>query len=615
MTVRHVIPALTLLVGLIGCAGDGPQVPTTFTPASGTTLQMSGTVANSVGAPPQVQILDAKGRGIKGITVRWVPGANSGTVVNDSSTTDKSGVALSGGWKLGTAAGAQTLTASAQGLSSVTFTAQVAPGAVATLVRLSPDDQRSTVNTPVASPPSVQARDIYGNPIPGVPVTFSSATGGGTIDGAQQVTNSTGNATATSWKLGTIAGLQTAVATSGSALQASFNAIALAGPAANLVKALGDAQEGVTGTPIPTPPGVKVVDSYGNAVGNIPVTFTPGPNSGSVLNGIISSDPATGVAIVGSWVLGTGSTQTLIATSTSLPGKSVTFTATGLTSAFNIDVRFIGTGGTTAVRQAFINAAAKWRRMIVGHVRNSTLNRAPGDCVSWMPAINETISDVVIFARIGPIDSGGTNGLNTLARAGPCLYNTQDLLTTTGLMEFDEYDVPSMITDGTFGDVVLHEMGHVLGVGSLWRVGGRTLLADAGSAAPYFTGPTTLAAFRSINTVTFASGNPVPVEGNQYPVGTRDAHWRQSIFGKELMQGFAKAGGMPLSRVTVASLQDLGYVVNLNAADPFSITAGIVRGFPEPAVTAEVHLHDGIVWEMLGVDGRGRVVNRIPPLR
>ncbi len=615
MTVRHVIPALTLLVGLIGCAGDGPQVPTTFTPASGTTLQMSGTVANSVGAPPQVQILDAKGRGIKGITVRWVPGANSGTVVNDSSTTDKSGVALSGGWKLGTAAGAQTLTASAQGLSSVTFTAQVAPGAVATLVRLSPDDQRSTVNTPVASPPSVQARDIYGNPIPGVPVTFSSATGGGTIDGAQQVTNSTGNATATSWKLGTIAGLQTAVATSGSALQASFNAIALAGPAANLVKALGDAQEGVTGTPIPTPPGVKVVDSYGNAVGNIPVTFTPGPNSGSVLNGIISSDPATGVAIVGSWVLGTGSTQTLIATSTSLPGKSVTFTATGLTSAFNIDVRFIGTGGTTAVRQAFINAAAKWRRMIVGHVRNSTLNRAPGDCVSWMPAINETISDVVIFARIGPIDSGGTNGLNTLARAGPCLYNTQDLLTTTGLMEFDEYDVPSMITDGTFGDVVLHEMGHVLGVGSLWRVGGRTLLADAGSAAPYFTGPTTLAAFRTINTVTFASGNPVPVEGNQYPVGTRDAHWRQSIFGKELMQGFAKAGGMPLSRVTVASLQDLGYVVNLNAADPFSITAGIVRGFPEPAVTADVHLHDGIVWEMLGVDGRGRVVNRIPPLR
>ena len=81
------------------------------------------------------------------------------------------------------------------------------------------------------------------------------------------------------------------------------------------------------------------------------------------------------------------------------------------------------------------------------------------------------------------------------------------------------------------------------------------------------------------------------------------------------MQGFAKAGGMPLSRVTVASLQDLGYVVNLNAADPFSITAGIVRGFPEPAVTAEVPLHDSVVWEMLGVDQRGRLVNRIPPRR
>jgi hypothetical protein len=64
----------------------------------------------------------------------------------------------------------------------------------------------------------------------------------------------------------------------------------------------------------------------------------------------------------------------------------------------------------------------------------------------------------------------------------------------------------------------------------------------------------------------------VPVE-NTGGQGTRDAHWRESIFGRELMQGFAKAGGMPLSRITTGSLQDMGYLVNLNASDSYSLTA------------------------------------------
>jgi len=36
---------------------------------------------------------------------------------------------------------------------------------------------------------------------------------------------------------------------------------------------------------------------------------------------------------------------------------------------------------------------------------------------------------------------------------------------------------------------------------------------------------------------------------------------------------------MPLSRVTAASLQDLGYIVNLAAADPFSLVASLSYSF------------------------------------
>ena len=176
-------------------------------------------------------------------------------------------------------------------------------------------------------------------------------------------------------------------------------------------------------------------------------------------------------------------------------------------------------------------------------------------------------------------------------------------------MEFDESDLTSVLANGTFGDIVLHEMGHVLGVGTMWDIG-RTLLSDAGSAAPYFTGSLARNAFTAINTLTF-SCIPVPVEGNQFGVGTRDSHWRESVFGRELMQGFAKVGGMPLSRVTAASMQDLGYLVNLGAADPYTIASQILLGFPPSGLAAPALFNDQLRSDLIGVDREGRVVKVI----
>jgi hypothetical protein len=38
-----------------------------------------------------------------------------------------------------------------------------------------------------------------------------------------------------------------------------------------------------------------------------------------------------------------------------------------------------------------------------------------------------------------------------------------------------------------------------------------------------------------------------------------------------LMSGWVAAAGNPLSRVTAASLQDIGYVVDLGAAEPYTL--------------------------------------------
>jgi hypothetical protein len=604
---RHVACCGIALLALGACGSDDPQVPTTFAPAGGVTLQLTGTVATAVTASPQVQILDAKGKGIKGLRVRWRVGANSGGVVNDSTVTDGGGVALSGGWTLGPAAGVQTLTASADGVSAVTFTAQVAAGPATNLVRVSADGQVATVNATVAQAPSARAQDVFGNPVSGIPVTFDIASGGGAITGAQQTTDVNGLATAASWKLGSTAGQQVARASAPNVSQALFLANALAGPPTTLTKAVGDNQDGVSGFAVGVAPGVRVTDDFNNPVGNVPVTFTPGANSGTVTNATVTSNANTGIAAVGSWVLSGASTQTLVATSASIPGKSVTFNATSSNSQFGLEVRFVGNGGTPEVRQAFLNAAVRWRRVIIGHVHTLPVNEPAGDCLSWMPAINETFNDVVIYARIGPID--GVN--NILARAGPCYFSLADNLTIMGIMEFDEADLTNMLNNGTFGDVVLHEMGHVLGIGTLWDQG-RSLLQLPGTAAPFYNGAGARAAFAAINTVTF-SGTPVPVEGNQYGPGTRDSHWRESVFGRELMQGFAKVGGMPMSRVTVASLADMGYVVNLAAADPYSITSPILQGFVQADIAPLVPMHSDLLTPLYGFDRNGKLSRVVPP--
>jgi len=92
----------------------------------------------------------------------------------------------------------------------------------------------------------------------------------------------------------------------------------------------------------------------------------------------------------------------------------------------------------------------------------------------------------------------------------------------------------------------------------------------AGTSNPRYVGQQGLAAY---NAITSGTATGVPVE-NTGGSGTRDAHWRESVFGNELMTGFVGPGtNMPLSRLTVGSLADLGYSVNFAAADPYTLPA------------------------------------------
>jgi hypothetical protein len=221
------------------------------------------------------------------------------------------------------------------------------------------------------------------------------------------------------------------------------------------------------------------------------------------------------------------------------------------TSPFTIEVRFLG--GLNATQQAAFTAAAdRWTTVIVGDLPSVRVD-------------GEVIDDVVIRAQGVAIDGPG----KILGQAGPTHLRPPSAgaaayLTAKGIMSFDTADLAKMQSAGTLTDVITHEMGHVLGIGTLWER--KDLLKRPGTQNPVFAGAGAMDEYKLLR----GGGRRrrVPVENTGGP-GTAGGHWRETVFQNELMSGFISAPGNPLSRMTVASLGDLGYEVDVDAGEPY----------------------------------------------
>lgn len=226
--------------------------------------------------------------------------------------------------------------------------------------------------------------------------------------------------------------------------------------------------------------------------------------------------------------------------------------ASAVQSAYKIVIRFLG-GLTPSQKNAFKTAANRWTKVIVGDV--------PSVLVS-----GEVIDDLLIEAQGVAIDGpGGILGQAGPTNLRPASAGVNAFLPAKGIMSFDTADLAQMQANGTLVDVITHEMGHVIGIGTIWSFKG--LLAGAGTNNPRFTGTR---AKKEFGILKGTGSVPVPVENTGGP-GTRDSHWRESLFRNELMSGFIAAPNNPLSKLTAASLKDLGYVVNMNAAEPYAL--------------------------------------------
>jgi hypothetical protein len=293
--------------------------------------------------------------------------------------------------------------------------------------------------------------------------------------------------------------------------------------------------------------------SFQNSQGNLQLALYN--SSGALISSSLGTGSSESVSLNG-LAAGTYYVDIFGASGTTNPNYSLTIsppatTTTPPTSVGGFQITLQMSGLTASEQAIFQQAASRWSQVITGDLPNATYR-------------GQTVDDLLISASAPRID--GVGGI--LGQSGPDAFRSGSLLPIHGVMEFDAADMASMESTGLLYSVVLHEMGHILGIGTLWEDKG--LLSGAGTSNPIFIGANATAQYNQIFG-TSARGVPVEATGGS---GTADAHWRETVFTNELMTGWAGPGtNLPLSRVTIGSLADLGYTVNYAAADAYTPTS------------------------------------------
>ena len=413
---------------------------------------------------------------------------------------------------------------------------------------------------------SVVVRDDQGNGMAGQPLIVTVTAGGGTISGAP-TTTAAGATPLGNWTLGGRVGVNTLTVTSGSLPVLTISVTSTAGPPADMqVPATLFSAE--AGAQLTDRAQVTVVDRFGNGVPAQSVTFRVSAGGGSLTGSSTVISDNSGVAVMPSWVLGKRNVPQQVTVST---GSLTQVINASIRSTFRISLRFFGEVSEEH-KAVFRGAADRLSAMITSGAPPVNANAFPvaTNCgLTGEAPLTEVIDGIVIYASIRNIDGPG----RVLAQAGPCGFRSpaNRYQPAVAIMQFDISDLALLTRGGSLEDVATHEMTHTLGFGSLWSL--NSLMTGTVNVDPRYIGLNGIDACRLIAPVTCATDVPVENIGGQ---GTAGGHWRESIFTTELMTGFLNSGAANgFSRMSIASLRDLGYNVSLTAADEFTLPSGL----------------------------------------
>ena len=605
--------ALDVPAALVIQAGDGQRA------IAGTTVP----------DPIQVRVNGVTGAGLEDVTVSFQVTAGGGTVESATATTDGDGLASPGAWTLG-APGPQGLRATVNELDPVTIRA-TALGVPAEMAVVAGADQEAQVgmavpiladrardrfrrNAPARNPRDLRGRrgrrdhrrrgdHRHARPRRGRQLDTGNHRRRVPAQGERGCRRDPGQP------------------------GPHRGACAPRSRYAEVVIVEGDNQESEAKLPVPVSPKIQARDSYGNGVAGLTASFRAGGGSAAIPSE--RETDSDGYAVVDRWILGPIEGLSYRLTAEVMDGDRsvgmVRFTATATPSVYDIVIVHADSSALSEGQlEAFAKAEEFWEKAIQGNLGWSTLKKPDLErCLSLADIDYEVpgdrvVDDLLIYADVREID--GLGGI--FAGAGPCQIRQEGALPVVGVMFFDIEDMVELEEqeegrhlDGT----ILHEMAHVMGFGSLWEYLG--LLQDpvdpsqaTGNEDPHFVGDSAIKAFNEIGGDEYTGGEPVPAE-NLGGAGVVNGHWREFVFRTELMTPFLNGGvPNPLSVVTLASFQDLGYEeVDVSLADDYSLptSSGIAAH-----IRRQIRLGADILRIPLGVvDRDGNVVRYVVPGR
>jgi hypothetical protein len=225
------------------------------------------------------------GNPIAGVTVTFSDAGKGGVFSSPSAITDSTGTATTI-YTLPQKTGSFIITASSAGYTPASFNLTAVAGSPNKLGLSSGGAQTGTVGTTLPLPLVVQVNDVYNNRVPGVPVTFSDGSVGGTFSATIVNTDATGLASVT-YTLPTRVSSVTITATAAS-LTLNFSEKATAGPPTTMGYVSGNKQTAPPNTLLPVALAVAVRDQYGNPISGVTVNFSDGGAGGTL-------SPATAV--------------------------------------------------------------------------------------------------------------------------------------------------------------------------------------------------------------------------------------------------------------------------------------------------------------------------------
>ncbi|BFT30871.1 leishmanolysin-related zinc metalloendopeptidase [Alteromonas sp. D210916BOD_24] len=183
----------------------------------------------------------------------------------------------------------------------------------------------------------------------------------------------------------------------------------------------------------------------------------------------------------------------------------------------------------------------------------------------WESALIGTQDNIDVILNIDASTPAIDGVGNTLGQATNTtgVIASRFLYAIEGLMRFDIADI-GRFSQSTKLDIILHEMAHVIGFGTLWNTNQFSLSGLQNvyiSGTGEYTGSYALQLYRELfdSNATFV---PVELDGG---AGTANAHWDEGFINNtgELLTGFLDANTF-VSDISLASFADIGYVVRLS---------------------------------------------------